>query len=266
MRRRVTVLIRILAIGAMSFISYRHAAAEQSFQWDARGISEDGARDISCSAGAHPDPTARYDVLRYDHTTQGGFVSGMSRILDTDEAGAVMTAACIYFTGGACAAGATQLMRKSACIIGSASNSTADEWKGAFRAPPGWRICRAQINMTTGSITGHATFTATIQDNNRQLAYYSFARRSGGIAPAGEWADFMLYFTYVPDMDPLLASCMHDGRVWECGEKTPAPGSCTQAQPGAHIWQHDDKESARLIKEVVSRQSQYVLNQCVLGR
>jgi hypothetical protein len=218
-----------------------------------------------CSNGTSVISDAVHDVFRYDHFTQGGFVSGMTRLMDTPEAEAVVTAACIYATGGACAPGATTLMRKAACVIGSESNSTADEWGGAFRAPDGYRICRADINMTTGSITGNATFTATIQDNNRQLAHYSFAQRHGGVGAPGEWADFMIYLTYVPDSGPLPAACMHDGRVWECGEKTPAPGSCKLYQ-GSGVWLQDDKAAKEAIQVAVNRQTNYILNKCVAGQ
>lgn len=53
--------------------------------------------------------------------------------------------------------------------------------EGAYRAQPGWRICQAQINMRSGSMTGRSTFVTTLQDGSQQLGYNLAVHVPGGL-------------------------------------------------------------------------------------
>ena len=99
------------------------------------------------------------------------------------------------------------------------TNGGPNEYEGAFRVADGFEICRAYVNTGTGSMTGHATFTAGLQNGKRQLGYYAFVR--GG--QSRDWIDFNIYLDIIPSSDPRPDNCMNDNeQVAYCGEKTPA--------------------------------------------
>lgn len=105
-------------------------------------------------------------------------------------------------------------------------------WKGLFYAPRGFAICRISLNKRTGRLTKNTVFTASLQDEGQELAYYA--------SVAGEpnaLIDFMIYVVILPSSTPSSADCMKDGPLWTCGQRETPLGhrNCREKQPGAVV-------------------------------
>jgi hypothetical protein len=159
--------------------------------------------------------------------------------LPAKEVTTAVTAVCTYYTGNAsgCAliAGLDQKL-KQAALEKAGVRDSGNEHGGAVVLGPssGLKICRAGINWPGGSISSHATFTGTIQNNTKQkdmrkIAYYISIR--GGTQ--NDYVKFTVYLDLIPEAENR-SECMHAGPVWECGEKTRgAAQGCFGDQPGA---------------------------------
>jgi hypothetical protein len=166
--------------------------------------------------------------------SQGSFLIKTFKELSSKEVVVAINVACTLYTGNPCPGPALAVQQAAAIAHAIVTNDSADVKQGALRAPPDYQFCKAQVNAATGSISGHATFNGTLQDDRQQLAYYIFARKGGG---QGESAEFNVYYSlWKKATGAAPPQCMTDGPVFECGEKTKAPPhDCFADQPGGRI-------------------------------
>jgi hypothetical protein len=97
--------------------------------------------------------------------------------------------------------------------------------EGYLEAPDGYRICAATLLLKLRRIPVPSTFTGTLADGNRQLAWY--ADFGNGPQPLSARVQFVL----VP-ADTLGPQCMHDGAVYLCGAGAGHRQGCEEMQPG----------------------------------
>ena len=109
-------------------------------------------------------------VAYFRLAVNGGFLSKMGNELG----GALLPlskGACKFFKGSDCSDVELAVGAPIPYILAQGRVNTNDTQQGAFRAPDGYQFCRVQVNAATGSISEHATFTGTLQDNRQQMAF-----------------------------------------------------------------------------------------------
>lgn len=198
---------------------------------------------LSCSSALAADDY-RLTTYRFRIHQQGGFLNKIISELPSREATIAVNAACVYFTGSPCPEYA-QYIKGVDYLVNGPRRTQGEAYYQDIDAEPGYEICTAQINMTTASMTGETTFNATLHQSGRKLVTYAVVPRRD----AGQWVDFMLYFTLVPigtrSQYPSQRGgrgCMAPGQVvWLCGPTSAPRGDCVDRQAGARVWIEGDR-------------------------
>jgi hypothetical protein len=166
-----------------------------------------------------------WQAIHFNVVASGNWLFKLTKELDTAEAFALINGICVYFTTIPCPDIAGYITAAAQLLNNELANGGPNEYVGALTLSDGL-ICNAYVNFGSFSMTGHATFNASLSRDRRSLNYYAFVR--GG--DRRDWVDFMVYLDVIPDntstsgcMEPTLA----DRVLWYCGEKTPAgPKNC----------------------------------------
>jgi hypothetical protein len=173
----------------------------------------------------------RLQVVNFHVVAGGSWLSKTVKEMGTPEAVALISIACAAIAQTDCTSQAYQTALLARALQPIVVQGGPHEFGGAYRVPDGYRICRAMVNDMTKSMSGiGATFTGSLQDDRRQMAYYMFVR--GG--KQRDWINVNVYFEVLPEAS-MRADCMTDGPVFECGEKTKAgPNHCAEDQPNGY--------------------------------
>ena len=162
---------------------------------------------VSSTAWAQQGPVVAMES--WDAWENGGFFHKTIKELGSDEVRYAITAVCaLYGTNCSQQAAVFQQWSQQASRITNTGNAITTAWidkhpgeeyYAKFLSPSGYTICKASVDVKNGSITGGATFNASIQRSPPSpqdgLGLYVVVPKN---RPSGQWAKFNSVVTYVP--------------------------------------------------------------------
>lgn len=169
--------------------------------------------------------------IRFAIDEPGSFGLKTLKELGTQQAAAIVTAACAAF-GADCSdeasAGAAAI---KAIVVGDKKNG--NQHNGIFRAPVGFSICKAKIDMAHGSVDSGSSFSGEIgrEPGNNGLGFYAAVPQ---FQNAGHSVEADLYLEFVPaatfDQYGCWPSSDHSlaAHLWNCNH-----GNCQVIKPEA---------------------------------
>jgi hypothetical protein len=172
---------------------------------------------------------------------RGGFLSKFG-----DQLGATLLplskSACKFFLGHECSDVELAIGAPIPFFLNQGRISRDDHDAGAIHAPQGYQYCKLAVNTATGSVSGHAQFNATLQNDRQQFAYLMHVNKDipalGG-GDAGQSTKFNVYYeAFKYGILPAPPRCMKDGAVFGCGEGF-ATNDCVAFQTGGKVSIND---------------------------
>lgn len=165
------------------------------------------------------------------HITEGGgFLNKSLKEMGSKEFQALVTIGCAAFAVDC--SQAAQAVRTAATvgtpILGrrgeayfitgdvTEHRSDSEEWRGYFRAPPGYEVCKAGLDYGSMSITGPSTFnTRIVRDpQNNGLFFYAVVPKH---RPTRQWIHAQMLVTYVKAGTVAQNQCAPTGsNPWVC--------------------------------------------------
>jgi hypothetical protein len=159
---------------------------------------------------------------------KGSFLEKTGKELGTQEAAAMITAACAVFETDCSkeAAQGTQLIKK--LVVGDDVNG--EDHHAVIHSPDGYDMCKVKVDWKNASIDGESTFNAVILRNpqNNGFGYYAVVPKH---RKEGHWLKAMLYLEFVPKGTADKYGCWADkSNPWVC--KGP---NCNTFVPGSKL-------------------------------
>jgi hypothetical protein len=146
------------------------------------------------------------------------------------EMAALVTAACAVFEID-CSKEAT-VGRQAIKAMTAEDDVRGEEHHGIFRAPEGYEICKAKVDLNKLSMTENVTFNTQIvrRPDNNGLGYFAYVPKHT-FTSSSEWIEATIYLEFVPSGQTAQFGCWPtQTNPWLC-----KGGNCSKILPGAKV-------------------------------